>query len=143
MAKASVRGEFRQLEDLFASGTVAGMTDRELLDRFANGSSPASETAFAALISRHGPMVLGVCRRALTDSHEIDDAFQATFLILLRKAPSVRVQDSLGRWLYGVSRKVARRARLNASRRPASAGRGFRVLGSSRATTRRGGLDPR
>ena len=122
MPKTSVHGELRQLGDLFTSGTVAGMTDRELLDRFVTGSRAASETAFAALISRHGPMVLGVCRRALTDSHDVDDAFQATFLILLRKAPSVRVQDSLGRWLYGVSRKVARRARLDASRRPVSAG---------------------
>ncbi|MHC5540589.1 RNA polymerase sigma factor, partial [Singulisphaera rosea] len=55
-------------------------------------------------------MVWGVCRRALTDPNDAADAFQATFLILVRKAPVVRVDDSLGRWLYGVSRRVSKRA---------------------------------
>jgi RNA polymerase sigma factor (sigma-70 family) len=126
MAFTSMRvvGELRQLSTLFGSGTLAGMTDRELLERFARGTGDASESAFAAIVSRHGPMVLGVCRRALADPHDVDDAFQATFLILVRKARSVAARDSLGRWLYGVSRRVAGRARVRALRRPVSAGGG-------------------
>ena len=71
----------------------------------------ASEAAFATLVARHGPMVLGVCRRMVRDEHLAADAYQAVFLILARKARAVRVGDSLGRWLYGVSVRVARRAR--------------------------------
>ena len=73
-------------------------------------------------------MVLGVCRRALADPDDADDAFQATFLILVRKAGSVRVDDSLGRWLYGVSRKVAARARAVAARRPTRRGDGLEAV---------------
>ena len=70
-------------------------------------------------MARHGPMVLGVCRRALRNPDDVADAFQATFLILVRKADTVRVDDSLGRWLYGVSRRVSARAKLAAARRSA------------------------
>ena len=115
---AMTGSDARQLAHLFGPGTVAGLTDGELLDRFAHGSGDASAVAFEALVSRHGPMVLGVCRRALADPHDVDDAFQATFLILVRKAATVRAGDSLGRWLHGVSRKVAARARLMAMKRP-------------------------
>jgi RNA polymerase sigma factor (sigma-70 family) len=118
----SVMGDLRQLGTLFDVGAVAGMTDRQLLDRFVTGSGDASEAAFAALVSRHGPMVLRVCRRALSDPNDVDDAFQATFLVLVRKAQSVHAGDSLGRWLYGVSRKVAGRARSMALKRPFPAG---------------------
>ena len=62
-------------------------------------------------MSRHGPMVLGICRRMLGDDHAAADAFQAVFLVLAREGPAVRVDDSLGRWLYGVSTRVSRRAR--------------------------------
>ena len=65
-------------------------------------------------MARHGPMVLGVCRRALRNPDDVADAFQATFLILVRQADTVRVEDSLGRWLYGVSRRVSVRAKLAA-----------------------------
>src|SRR5262245_9719238 len=92
----------RQTETLFSAGTVAGMSDGQLLERFVAGRGDAAETAFHALVSRHGPMVLGVCRRTLAHPHDAEDAFQATFLILVRKAGSVRVGDSLGPWLYGV-----------------------------------------
>ncbi len=97
---------------LFEVGAVGRLPDAELLQLFVVGRGDScSESAFAAIVERHGPMVLGVCRRVLRDEHAAADAFQATFLILARKAGSVRVADSLGRWLYGVSVRVARRAR--------------------------------
>ena len=110
----------RQFRSLFEAGTVAGLTDAQLIERFLGRRDEAGELAFAALVARHGPMVLGVCRRALADPNDAADAFQATFLILVRKAHSIRIDDSLGRWLYGVSRRVAARARLEAARRPRS-----------------------
>ncbi len=90
-------------------------TDRELIGRF-HGSR--DEAAFAALVDRHGPMVLGACRRALRDAHAADDAFQATFFILAKKAGAVRWQDSLGGWLYLVSQNVCRKALAKLSRKP-------------------------
>ncbi len=105
----------RQLQGLFRHGSVAGAPDQELLARFADHRDGL---AFAALVERHGPMVLGVCRRILGDSYAAEDAFQATFLILVRKAGAVRVDQSLGRWLYTVTRRVALRARIEAARRP-------------------------
>ena len=110
-------GMARQFRAMFGAGTASGLTDGQLLDRFLTGGAEDAEVAFGALLARHGPMVLGVCRRALRDPAEAEDAFQATFLILVRKGRSVRVEDSLGRWLYGVSRRVAGRARARADRR--------------------------
>jgi RNA polymerase sigma factor (sigma-70 family) len=89
------------------------IADAVLLDHFVRRNDQA---AFAALLERHGPMVLGVCRRLLSDTHEADDAFQATFLIFLQKAGSLRDPASLGNWLYGVAYRVARRARTVAAR---------------------------
>ena len=71
---------------LFDGGSVAGLSDRQLLERFVAGRDPAGEAAFAALVARHGPMVLGVCRQLLGDRHHAEDAFQAVFLVLARKA---------------------------------------------------------
>lgn len=93
------------------------IADADLLDRFVQRKD---EAAFSALLERHGPMVLGVCRRLLPDTHEADDAFQATFLIFLQKAKSLRDPASLGNWLYGVAYRVARRARTVAGKRRAS-----------------------
>ena len=89
-------------------------SDGELLERFLGRRDAAS---FASLVRRHGPMVLGVCRRILRDPHAAEDAFQATFLLLVRKAGSVRKRGSVGPWLYGVARRVALEARGAASRR--------------------------
>jgi RNA polymerase sigma factor (sigma-70 family) len=116
---AVLRGRFRggvgdHLERLFRSGTSTGLTEGQLLDRFASGRD---ETAFVALVERHGPMVLGVCRRFLRDPNDVDDAFQATFLVLVRKAGTLRRKELLGNWLYGVACRVSRRARCAASRR--------------------------
>jgi RNA polymerase sigma factor (sigma-70 family) len=83
-------------------------TDTQLLERFA---AVREESAFAELVQRHGPMVLGVCRRVLHDEHDAEDAFQATFLVLAKNASSVRKQASLGSWLYGVAWRVASRLR--------------------------------
>jgi len=112
----------RQMKALFEAGTVAGLTDADLLDRFVMGRGEAADAAFSALVDRHGPMVLGVCRRIISDRHAAEDAFQATFLILAKKAGSIRVADTLSRWLYGVSRRVARRERVVSARQPRPAG---------------------
>jgi RNA polymerase sigma factor (sigma-70 family) len=89
-------------------------TDAGLLERFAAGHDPA---AFAELVNRHGPMVLRVCRRVLGNSHDADDAFQATFVILVKKAASVAQRERLANWLYGVAYRVALQVREDVSRR--------------------------
>ncbi len=105
------------LETLFVAGAVGQLSDAELLARFRRRVDVAeSEAAFGELLARHGPMVMGVCKRVAGNSHVAADAFQAVFLVLVRKAGAVRVEDSLGRWLYGVSVRVARRARQTAER---------------------------
>jgi len=113
------RGRFsgavlHQFERLFSHGTVAGLSEAELLERFVTHHD---DIAFEALMTRHGPMVLGVCRQLLHDPNDVDDAFQATFLVLVRKAGTLRRCDLLGNWLYGVAYRVATRARVMASRR--------------------------
>jgi RNA polymerase sigma factor (sigma-70 family) len=94
----------------------AGLPDRELLDALVGRRD---EAAFEALLRRHGPMVLAVCRRTLGNAHDAEDAFQATFLVLLRKAASLRKRDALASWLYGVAFHTARRARAMNARRHA------------------------
>jgi RNA polymerase sigma factor (sigma-70 family) len=89
-------------------------SDRQLLERFAD---QGDEEAFAAVVRRHGPMVLGVCRRVLHHSHDADDAFQATFLLLVRKAGRLRWPDALSPWLYGVARRMAAKMKAHAHRR--------------------------
>ena len=80
---------------------VAGEpTDGELLDRFV---TDRNEAAFVELVHRHGQMVHGVCRRMLKDAEDVEDAFQATFMILVRRAGSIRKRDSAASWLYGVA----------------------------------------
>ncbi|AGA28770.1 sigma-70 family RNA polymerase sigma factor [Singulisphaera acidiphila] len=119
MANDTSTASLRHLSTLFSSGTPSGLSDTQLLDRIRAATRAAStaEAAFEALMARHGPMVLGVCRRALNDPRDVEDAFQATFLVLVRKSGVVRVDDSLGRWLYGVARRVAHRARTLAEKR--------------------------
>jgi RNA polymerase sigma factor (sigma-70 family) len=120
MAKSESLAVLRDIHTLFHVGSSNSLTDAQLLDRFrARSDLSSSEAAFAGLMARHGPMVLGVCRRALRNPDDVADAFQATFLILVRKADTVRVEDSLGRWLYGVSRRVSVRAKLAVARRSA------------------------
>lgn len=93
-----------------------GVTDGELLERYRAGRD---EAAFEALVRRHGPMVLGVCRRILGNHADAEDAFQATFLVLVRKAASIRRQGMVGNWLYGVAHHTALKAKTMQSRRRA------------------------
>jgi RNA polymerase sigma factor (sigma-70 family) len=107
----------RQLGSLFESGSASGLSDRELLERITACTEPADEAAFAAIVARHGSMVLGVCRQLLGDHHHAEDAFQAVFLVLARQARSIREPDRLGPWLYGVALRTARKARGRIDRR--------------------------
>ena len=110
MVQATTTSVVRQLGTLFAGGSAAGLSDRQLIERFVSGGdSPAAEAAFAALVARHGPMVLGVCQQLLGDRHEAEDAFQAVFLVLARRARSVRDPDLLSHWLYGVALRTRAR----------------------------------
>jgi RNA polymerase sigma factor (sigma-70 family) len=97
-----------------AAPPTAQLSDRELLHRFAQ---ERDETAFTALVRRHGPMVLNVARRVLHNDHDAEDVFQATFLVLLRKAPTLCWQQSVGNWLYEVAYRLALKAKTAAARR--------------------------
>src|SRR5262252_4299442 len=91
----------RHLRTAALLGDQAGLTDVHLLGRFIEHRDPA---AFALLVRRHGPMVLGVCRRVLRDGHDAEDAFQATFLVFARRAGAIAEPRLLGCWLHGVAR---------------------------------------
>src|SRR5260370_27259101 len=93
-----------------------GVTDGELLERFI---AHRDESAFEGLLRRHGPMVLGVCGRVLRNQADAEDAFQATFLVLVRKAGCIRPRGMVGNWLYGVAHTTALKARAMSSRRTA------------------------
>jgi RNA polymerase sigma factor (sigma-70 family) len=104
----------RSLKELVGRSPGGQATDRELVERFVRAGS---EEAFADLVTRHGPMVQAVCRRHLRDAHAAEDAFQATFLVLVRKASGVRWRESIGGWLFEVATRVARKAAGQALRR--------------------------
>ncbi len=105
------------LRTLFEVGTMTGLSDAQLLERFTARDGDAAEFAFAALVERHGKMVLRVCRTVLANADEAHDAFQATFLVLVRRARSIRNRDSLASWLHGVAVRVARSSRAAEVRR--------------------------
>ncbi len=117
MARREHGAARRQVRRLYRAGAVGGLTDAQLLERYASRGGEEAEAAFAALVERHGPMVLRVCRAVLRDGHEAGDAFQATFLVLVRKARSLWVRDSLGPWLHQVAFRVASCARSASARR--------------------------
>ncbi len=103
----------RGLERLWSEGTLTGLGSEALLERYL---ATGDEAAFEALVAQHGPMVLGLCRRMLADPRDVEDAFQAVFMILARKGGRVRNRNRLASWLYGVAYKVAARARDQAAR---------------------------
>jgi RNA polymerase sigma factor (sigma-70 family) len=105
------------LRTIFHAGSFAGLTDGQLLERFVTGQGEAADSAFGAIIERHGRIVLSVCKSVLREHHAAQDAFQATFLVLMRKASSLWVRESLGPWLHRVAFRVAMHARRNLRRR--------------------------
>jgi RNA polymerase sigma factor (sigma-70 family) len=123
MARGNSTAIVNELRRLLRVGGLGTASDRDLLERFATGDDEAAEAAFEVLIVRHGPMVLRVCQGVLNDPSGAEDAFQATFILLIRRAESLWVRDSLGPWLHGVALRVANKARVAAARRRASEGR--------------------
>src|SRR5438045_8861145 len=116
MATGPLAGTLGFLRRLATPAELSAQSDADLLACFA---AERDESAFAALVRRHGPLVLGVCRRVLGHEQDAEDAFQATFLVLARKAASVRKRAAVGSWLYGVAYHTARRAKAARSRRRA------------------------
>ena len=116
MANVTPQSVVRQIGSLFEGAAVIGLSDRQLLDRFIAQRDLAAEAAFAALVARHGPMVLRVCNQLLDDQHHSEDAFQAVFLVLARRAKSVRDPDLLSNWLFGIALRTARKARARLAR---------------------------
>jgi len=114
MPKQSLNGVLQHLRKMVAVQTCQELSDRDLLERFV---SARDEAAFTVLIERHGPMVLGVCQRALPNFHDAEDACQATFLVLARKAASVRKKASLSTWLHGVACRAAANLKRDHARR--------------------------
>src|SRR5262245_47877049 len=104
MATARQTDVLRHLRRLTCSQPGADVTDAQLVELFVR---TRDEDAFAAIVRRHGPMVLAVCRRVLVNDHDAEDAFQATFLVLARKAARLRQRNLVGNWLYGVAYRAA------------------------------------
>ena len=116
MAAGQLNKIIQQLRTTLVRRNAAGETDADLLQRYLQ---QRDETAFEVLLRRHGPMVLGVCRRVLGNEHDADDAFQATFLVLIRKANLLRSPGLIGNWLYGVAYRTSLHARQVAAKRRA------------------------
>src|SRR6266849_1912200 len=114
MATAQLGTLLRHIHKLAAVHGGRQRTDRELLDAFVLRQD---EAAFAALVARHGPMVLRVCRRVLNHEQDAEDAFQATFLVLARNTGSIRKREALADWLHGVAYRTAMKAKRTAARR--------------------------
>jgi RNA polymerase sigma factor (sigma-70 family) len=114
MVQATLGDVLQYLRITCDTSQAADLTDGDLIERFL---VQRQDWAFAVLMQRHGPMVLGVCRRVLGDADGADDCFQATFVILVRRAAAIKKKASLGPWLHGVAHRVAVRARVQAARR--------------------------
>ena len=108
--KDAQRSFLQHIEALFDAGTIGERTDRQLLQLLRDRDRSAAELAFRVLVKRHGPLVFRASRAILRDTHAAEDAFQATFLVLARKAAHLWVHGSLEPWLLSVARRVAYRA---------------------------------
>jgi RNA polymerase sigma factor (sigma-70 family) len=124
----------RQVRVLWAVGTVGDLDDASLLARFALRLGDSAREAFRVLVERHGPMVLRICQQVLGDRHDAEDAAQAVFLVLARKAAGLRINNSLAPWLHGVSRRVAAKARVRTLARRQAEMRTAIVAASVRAS---------
>ncbi|MBY0526155.1 MAG: sigma-70 family RNA polymerase sigma factor [Gemmataceae bacterium] len=116
MAHRPVSLLLRHIRKLTGVHSPPTTTDGQLLERF---SVQRDDAAFETLVERYGPVVLGLCRRVLQNSQDAEDAFQATFLVLARKAGSIRKQESVGSWLYGVAYRISLEAKVRVARRRA------------------------
>ena len=114
MADRSADSVLKYIRRIAVPDAADAATDRQLLERFRRHQD---EGAFETLVRRHAPLVWGVCRRILSDAHAADDAFQATFLVFVRKAKAIGRGELLSQWLYGIAYRVAIRAKANAARR--------------------------
>ena len=132
----------RPLRTLWSNGVFGDLPDKQLLDRFEASHPETAEAAFDALVHRHGPMVLRICREILADAHDADDAFQATFLVLIRRASLIRDRDSLASWLYGVATRVALRARTDLARRREVEHRGAALVKDRARAVEQSFVDP-
>ncbi|QEH35943.1 ECF RNA polymerase sigma factor SigE [Aquisphaera giovannonii] len=122
MGGRSVGAAGSELARLMTYGADGAASDGELLRRFAASRGEEAQAAFAAIVGRHGAMVLGVCRRVAGDAADAEDAFQATFLVLARKARSLRRGELLANWLYGVAVRTSRKLKAQANRRRSKEG---------------------
>src|SRR6516165_2427776 len=111
-----------------AGARVEELSDESLLEQFLSGEGMESQEAFRALVVRHGPMVLGICRHVLNQDHDAEDAFQATFLVLARKGASIRNRRVLSGWLHEVAYRIAIKARASAVRRRTLERQGMAML---------------
>ncbi len=130
----------RGVQALFEAGTAGNLTDGQLLGEFVGRDGPERERAFEALVERHGPAVLRTCRAILGDEHDAADAFQAAFLVLARRAGSLRVNGSLAPWLHEVAGRVARCARASSARRRRHERRASELLAATSASSRETGI---
>ena len=114
MENSGRHAAIQELGTLLTDGAIGTLSDGQLLDRFVERRESST---FEAIVQRYGPLVWGVCRHVLRDHHDAEDAFQATFLVLARKAASVMPREKLGNWLYGVAVQTAMKARSTREKR--------------------------
>src|SRR5581483_371715 len=113
MTNHSTHTVLHKFRGFLVTSDLAGLSDAQLIEDYRSRNDQA---AFAALVRRHGPMVLAVCRRVLHNPQDAEDAFQATFLVLVKKVGSIGRPEQLGNWLYGVAYRTALKARGLATR---------------------------
>jgi RNA polymerase sigma factor (sigma-70 family) len=132
MASARAVSVESQIRTLWTAGAIGGADDAVLIARFSERRDDVAEAAFRVLVERHGPMVVRVCRQMIGDGHAAEESAQAVFLVLARKAGSIRVGTTVAPWLYGVARRVAARANVRAAARSAREARAARAVAEQR-----------